>query len=220
MEYAGHETPKRSSFMGRRRSRSELSGRHAIQFLQMIQNLVAELDSAGVQRLMDSREVLSALADGRLTPKKAMASLGLTVVLDGKASKMDFFGVRKDSDDDELQAAFRRQGLRPATEAEYRTFEAYHPEVIHDIVVRSRLTVVLMGERVRIASRRPQEIYWGYPVVYRSRDGRLIHDAECTDSRWDKSYRFLGVRLDRRPRDTAVPNISLRQSSPKVRPTA
>ena len=206
--------------MGRKRRRSEPSGRQVVQALQMFQNLIVGLDTAGVQRLLESREVLFAMADGRLTPKKAMASLGLTVAVDRKNVKMDFFGLRKESTDEEVRETFRRQGLRPADHGEFQAFLSQHPEAVHDVVVRSRFTLVLMGEQVRIASRRPQEIYWGYPVYYRSRDGGLVRDAECADTRWDKTYRFLGVRLDRRPRAAAIPTVSVSHVSPKVRPQA
>jgi hypothetical protein len=163
---------------------------------------------------------MAALADGRLAPSKALASLGLPTRIDDKVMKMDFFAVRKESDEEEVLAAFRRQGLRPANEAEYDAFLLQHRDVVHEVVVRSRHTLVLMGERVRIACHRPRESVWGYRVLYRSRDGHVIRDSECADTRWDKTYRFLGVRLDRRPRVSAIPTVSLRHASPKVRPTA
>ena len=206
--------------MGRKRRRSEPSGRQIIQAQQMFQNLLVGLDTAGVQRLLEGREVLAALADGRLPPKKSLASLGLPVVLDGARVKMDFFGLRKESEDVEVLEAFRRQGLRPASDDEYQAFRAQHPETVHDIVVRSRLTLILMGERVRMASHRARDVYWGYRVYYRTGDGDIVRDAECVDSRWDKTYRFLGVRLDRRPREAAIPSVSIRHVSPKVRPQA
>jgi len=206
--------------MARRRSSVEPSNRQTLQILSMFQNLIGSLDTVGLQRLMEAREVMSALADGRLTPKKAMASLGLTVALDGRSVKMDFFGLRKDSDDDEVLDAFRRQGLRPVNASEYRAFETQHHDAVHDIVVRSRFTLVLMGERVRIPSHRQRDVCWGYPVLYRSRDGNIVRDAECIGGLWDKSYRFLGVRLDRRPRHAAIPTVSISHISPKVRPSA
>src|SRR5690348_16215511 len=131
--------------MARKRRRNEPSGRQVIQFLQMIQNMAVGLDTAGIQRLLESREVLAAIADGRLTPKKALASLGVTVALGKKVVKMDFFAVRKESNDAEVLAAFERQGLRPATEKEYRAFSVQHPEVVHDLIVRSRLNFIVMG---------------------------------------------------------------------------
>jgi len=207
--------------MGRKnRRRSEPSGRQVIQIQQMFQNLLIGLDTAGVQRLLESREVLSALADGRLSPKKAMASLGVPVVIGSKTLKMDFFSVRKESQDEEVLEAFRRQGLRPATEKEYEAFADQHAEIVHDLVVRSRLNLILMGERHRLPTRDPRDLCWGYPVYCRSRDGKIVRYEEYADCHWDKTFRFLGVRTDRQPRVSAIPSVSVRHFSPKVRPVA
>lgn len=206
--------------MGRKRRRDEPSGRQVIQFQQMIQNLIVGLDTAGLQRLLEAREVMSALADGRLTPQKALASMGVPVVIGAKTVKMDFFAVRKESQDDEVLDAYRRQGLRPVTEKEYRAFADQHADIVHDVVVRSRLNLIVMGERIRMPTRDPREVCWGYPVYCRSKDGEIVRYEEYADCHWDKSFRFLGVRLDRRPKTAAIPTVSLRHASPKVMPTA
>lgn len=206
--------------MGRKRRRNEPSGRQIIQAQQMFQNLLIGLDTAGVQRLLEGREVLSALADGRLTPKKALASLGLPVRVRQRTVVMDFFGLRKDAVEEGVMAAFERQGLRPATEDEYRQFLAQHPEVVHDLLVRSRLNLIVMGKKIRLPSRNPREICMGFPIYSRDRDGTIVRYVEYAECTWDKSYRFLGVRLDTRPDVSLIPNVSTRYVSPKVMPTA
>ena len=206
--------------MGRKRRRDEPSHRQTIQAMQMFQNLISGLDTAGLQRLLEGREVMSALADGRLTPKKALASMGVPVLVGGKTVKMDFFAVRKESPDAEVLEAFKRQGLRPATEKEYRAFAVQHADIVHDVVVRSRLNLILMGERLRLPTRDPRAVCWGYPVYCRSKDGEIIRYEEYADCHWDKTFRFLGVRLDRQPKLAAIPSVSVRHASPKVMPTA
>lgn len=206
--------------MGRKRRRSEPSGRQIIQAQQMFQNLLLGLDTAGVQRLLEGREVLSALADGRLAPKKALASLGLPVRIRDRTIVMDFFGLRKDADEEEVMDAFARQGLRPAAEDEYKQFRSQHPEVIHDLLIRSRFNLVVMAKKFRQLSRNPREICWGVPIYCIDRDGKIERYEESVDTTWDKSYRFLGVRLDARPDVSAIPNVSVSYVSPKVRPTA
>ena len=207
--------------MARNRRRGEPSGRQIIQIQQMFQNLIIGLDTAGVQRLLEGREVLAAMADGRLTPKKALASLGLPVrVRGGRAVVMDFFGLRKDSEEWEVMEAFARQGLRPATEEEYKHFRVQHPEVIHGLLIRSRLNLLVMAKKFRQPTRNPREICWGYPVYSSDRDGEIVRYEEHADGAWDKSYRFLGVRLDTRPDVSVIPGVSTRFMSPKVRPSA
>lgn len=207
--------------MGRKRRRSEPSGPQVIQALQMFQNLVVSLDTAGVQRLLEGREVLAAMADGRLTPKKALASLGLPVRMPRQRTiLMDFFGLRKDADEAEVLAAFKRQGLRPATEEEYKRFRQQHPEVVHDLLVRSRRNLVVMAEKFRQPTRNQREICWGYPIYSVNRDGAIERYEESDNGAWDKTYRFLGVRIDARPEAAAVPSVSISHISPKVRPTA
>lgn len=206
--------------MGRKRRRSEPSGRQVVQALQMFQNLIVGLDTAGVQRLLEGREVLSAIADGRLTPKKALASLGLTVRMRQRTIVMDFFGFRKDVCEGEVMDAFARQGLRPATEEEYKRFREQHPEVVHDLLVRSRLNLILMGKKFPLPSRNPRDDCWGYAIYNRDLDGTIGRYVEYAECRWDKTYRFLGVRLDRRPKDAAIPSVSVSHVSPKVRPRA
>ncbi len=206
--------------MGRNRRRSEPSGRQIIQVQQMFQNLLIGLDTAGVQRLLEGREVLAAMADGRLAPQKALASLGLPVRCRGRNLLLDFFGLRKDALEDDVAQAFERQGMRPATEDEFKAFRAQHPETVHDLVVRRRLSFVVMAKKIRQVSFRPREAYWGYPVYCRSRDGSIERYEEHADTSWDKTYRFLGVRLDARPEMAAIPIVSATNLSPKVRPTA
>ena len=116
--------------------------------------------------------------------------------------------------------AFVRQGLRPATEEEYKQFRVQHAEVVHDLIVRSRLNLIVMAKKIRMPTRNPREICWGYPIFSRTREGaieRYVEYAECT---WDKTYRYLGVRLDARPEAAIIPNVSVRFVSPKVRPQA
>jgi hypothetical protein len=206
--------------MARKRRRNEPSGRQIIQAQQMFQNLLVGLDTAGVQRLLEGREVLAAMADGRLSPKKALGSLGLPVKVRGRSIVMDFFGLRKDALEDEIMAAFGRQGLRPANEEEYKRFREQHPEVIHDLLVRSRLNLIVMAKKFRQPSRNPREIYWGFPVYSRNRDGVIERYEESEGGAWDKTYRFLGVRLDTRPDIAVIPSVSTSYVSPKVRPMA
>lgn len=206
--------------MGRKRRRGEPSGRQIIQAQQMFQNLLLGLDTAGVQRLLEGREVLAALADGRLAPKAALASLGLPVRVRGRNLLLDFFGLRKDAVEEDVLAAFARQGLRPATEEEFRAFRAQHPETVHDLVVRSRLSFVVMAKKIRQLSFRPREAYWGYPVYCRSQGGGIERYEEHADTAWDKTYRFLGVRLEARPELAPIPVVSATNISPKVRPSA
>lgn len=208
--------------MGRRRSgRSEPGGRQIIQVQQMFQNLLLTLDTAGVQRILAAREVLSALADGRLTPKKALCSLGVPVALaDGTIVTMDLFGLRKEVQENEALEAFERQGLRPATDEEFKSFCEHHPDAVHDLLVRGRLNMVVMGKKVRLNSRNPREVCWGYPTYSRNHDCDIQRYVECVDCTWDKSYRFLGVRIDTDPGISVVPMVSARHLSPKVRPSA
>lgn len=206
--------------MGRKRRRSEPSGRQVIQAQQMFQNLLVGLDTAGVQRLLEAREVLSALADGRLTPKKALAPLGLPVRVRQRTIVMDFFGFRKDVCEGEVMEAFARQGMRPATEEEYKKFREQHPEVVHGLLVRSRLNIIVMAKKYPLPSRNPRDACWGYPIYNRDIDGTIGRYLEYAECSWDKTYRFLGVRLDTRPDVAAIPSVSVRHISPKVRPQA
>ena len=207
--------------MGRKRRRNEPSGRQIIQAQQMFQNLLVSLDTAGVQRLLESRDVLAALADGRLTPRKAMASLGLPVTLaSGKTVTMDFFGMRKDAAEHEILAAFRRQGMRAASVNEFRRFYEQHHEVVHDLVVRSRRSIALLANPVRLPIHRSVRTCRGFPTFSRSSDGEILRYDEYADGNWHKGYRFLGVRLDPRPDVAVIPGVSLQQIVPKVRPTA
>lgn len=206
--------------MGRKRRRGEPSGRQIIQAQQMFQNLLAGLDTAGVQRLLEGREVLAAMADGRLTPKKAMASLGLPVRLRGRTLRLDFFGLRKDAGEDDVLEAFARQGMRPATEEEFRAFRSQHPEVVHDLVIRSRLNFVIMAKKFPQMGYKPRQTYWAYPIYGRGRAGELERYEEDVESSWDKTHRFPGIRLDAQPETAAIPTVSARHLSPKVRPTA
>lgn len=206
--------------MARKRRKNEPSGRQVIQFQQMIQNLVIGLDTAGLQRLLEGREVLAAMADGRLTPKKALASLGLPVRVRKEVLVMDFFGLRKDAEEWEVKEAFVRQGLRPASEEEYRQFRSQHPEVLHGLLVRSHLNLLVMAKKFRQPTRNPRDVCWGYPVYSADRDGAIVRYEEHADGAWDKSYRFLGVRLDTQPSVAVIPAVSTSYVSPKVRPTA
>lgn len=207
--------------MGRKRRRNEPGGRQIIQVQQMFQNLLVGLDTAGVQRLLESRDVLAALADGRLTPRKAMASLGLPVTLaNGKTVMMDFFGMRKDANEQEILAAFRRQGMRPASVGEFRRFCEQHPEVVHDLVTRRRRSIALLAMPIRLPIHRSVRTCRGFPTFSRDPDGEIVRYDEYADGNWHKGYRFLGVRLDSRPGIAAIPGVSLQQLVPKVRPTA
>lgn len=207
--------------MGRNRRRSEPSGRQIIQIQQMFQNLLIGLDTAGVQRLLEGREVLAAMADGRLTPQKALATLGLPVRVRGRGILFDFFGLRKDAIEEDVLEAFRRQGMRPATEEEFKAFRSQHPETAHDLLVRRRLSFVVMGgKKIRMPSRNPREVCMGFPIYSRGRDGMIERYEEYAECTWDKTYRFPGVRLDARPSVAAIPSVSATHLSPKVRPTA
>lgn len=206
--------------MARKRRKNEPSGRQVIQFQQMIQNLIIGLDTAGLQRLLEGREVFAAMADGRLSPKKALASLGLPVRVRQRVIVMDFFGLRKDAEEWEVLEAFARQGLRPASEEEYKQFRGQHPEVIHGLLVRGGLNLLVMAKKFRQPSRNPRDVCWGYPVYSADRDGMIVRYEEHADGAWDKNYRFLGVRVDTRPDLAAIPGVSTSYVSPKVRPTA
>ena len=206
--------------MARKRRRSEPSGRQIIQAQQMFQNLLIGLDTAGVQRLLEGREVLAALADGRLTPKKALAAMGLPVRVRQRTLIMDFIGHRKAASEEEVLESFARQGLRPATEEEFKKFWDQHPDIIHDIVIRSRYSIVVMAKKTQQMSFRPRQAYWCYPIYGRDRDGKVERYEEAADTTWDKGYRFIGVRTDPRPEIAIIPSVSLRHVSPKVRPLA
>lgn len=207
--------------MGRKRRRNAPSGAQVIQVQQMVQDLLLGLDTAGVQRILDAREVLAAIADARLTPQKALASLGVPVTLaPDEVVTMDFFGFGKDADREDALAAFRRQGLRPATDDEYRKFADQHPEALHGLLVRSRLSMVVMGRKFRVPTRDPRQTCWGFPVYSRNRDGVIERYVETAEGAWDRSHRFLGVRTDLQADLAAIPVISARHVSPKVRPQA
>ncbi|GEM_PF-2704208 len=207
--------------MARKRRRNEPSGRQVIQIQQMFQNLLLGLDTAGVQRLLEGREVLAALADGRLTPKKALVSLGLPIRVRGRAILFDFFGLRKDALEDDVLEAFERQGMRPVTEEEFKAFRSQHPETVHDLIVRRRLNFLVMGgKKIRMPTRNPREACFGFPIYGRSRDGTIERYEEYAECTWDKTYRFPGIRLDARPTVAAIPSVSAGNISPKVRPTA
>ncbi len=200
-----------------KRSRSgEPKGRQVLQVLEMIQNLIKGLSSEGVQRLLESREVLSAVADGRLSVRRALASLGVPVKLSGgRMLLFDFFGVRDNTSTHEVHVAYRRFGLAPATRTQCELFMAQHPDIVQSLLVRSGCTLVAAANVMVHPQRRDNDYY---PAFYYS-SGEIRCLTAYTDTPWGRGDRFLGFR-DLPAATHMIPTISIAQLNTKVRPQA
>lgn len=202
--------------MSKRKRLGEPKGRQVLQALEMIQNLLKGLNSEGVQRLLESREVLSAIADGRLPVRQALASLGVPVRLPrGRVLLFDFFGVRDNTSTREVRDAFRRFGLAPATKDQCELFMAQHPDIVESLLIRSDCALVAAANVMVHPQKRDNDYYPAY--YYASGEIRCL--TAYIDTPWGRGDRFLGFR-DLPAAMQAIPTVSIAQLNTKVRPQA
>lgn len=176
------------------KNKKQASASQVLQVQQMVTGLLTDLDRASVQRLLDgSRDVLSALADGRLDQRQVLAQSGMYVKLGRSGVLMDFIGPGR-ARRDKVEDALLRHGLRPASEGEFHVFHAQYPELVQDLLHRRGLRLVLMGSQERMPTHYPREKVMCHPVYVAGPRGKILRETEHVGATWGRTCRFLGVR--------------------------